>query len=173
MDIPKLKHHLKGELADIWERSRFIEVQKKARMAAVDRLTRAEAIAIAANLHELLGWLPRIKVETVTQTAASAISVIGTVTGDEVVSITGLVAIPGDLLSTDYENLEVADYMLFDDFSGDTRPIDGRESLSLAMFQSFTSAFRERLEFALTDPNLRERVLLKAEHLDLLEEANS
>lgn len=172
MDIPKLKQSLKGELAGIWERSRFIETQKQARINAVDRLTRAEAIAIAANLHELLGWLPKLKVETVTQTSATAISVIGTVTGDEIVSITGLVAVPGDLLSADYDNMDCADYMLFDDFSGDSRPIDGRESLSLAMFQSFTSAFRERLEFALTDPNLRERVLLKAEHLDPLEEAD-
>lgn len=173
MDIPKLKQHLKVELADIWERSRFIEAQKQARIDAVDRLTRAEAIAIAANLHELLGWLPQLKVETVTQTAATAISVVGTITGDEAVSITGLVAVPGDLLSTDYQTLEVANFMLFDDFSGDSRPIDGREALSLAMFQSFTSAFRERLEFSLTDPNLRERVLLKAEHLDLLEEAEA
>lgn len=170
MDIPKLKQYLKGELADIWQRSRYIETQKQARIDAVDRLTRAEAIAIAANLHELLGWLPRLKVNTVTQTAATAISVAGTVTGDEIVSITGLVCVPSDLLNTDYNAIEAPDYVLFDDFSGDTKPIDGRESLSLAMFQSFTSAFRERLEFALTDPNLRERVLLKAEHLDLLDD---
>lgn len=172
MDIPSLKQHLKGELAGIWERSRFIEKQKQARVDAVDRLTRAEAIAIAANLHELLGWLPRLKVDTVGQTSATAVNVSGTVTGDELVSVTGLVAVPGELLSTDYENMEAPDYMLFDDFSGDTRPIDSRESLSLALFQSFTSAFRERLEFALTDPTLRERVLLKAEHLDLLEQAD-
>lgn len=170
MDIPKLKQHLKGELAGVWERSRFIEKQKQARLDAVDRLTRAEAIAIAANMHELLGWLPGLKVETVTQTAATAISVIGTVTGDETVSVTGLVAVPGELLSTEYADIETPDYMLFDDFSGDTRPIDSRETLSLAMFQTFTSAFRERLEFSLTDQNLRDRVLLKAEHLDMLDD---
>ena len=86
MDILKLKQDLKDELADILERSQFVEKQKQAREAAVDRLTRAEAIAIAATLHELLGWLPSVKVETSKQSAATAVSVSASVTGDDVIS---------------------------------------------------------------------------------------
>ena len=82
MDISKLKQSLREDLADILERSRFVERQKQARSDAVHRLTRAEAIAIAANLHELLGWIPELSVETATQTTATAVNVTATVTGD-------------------------------------------------------------------------------------------
>jgi hypothetical protein len=75
LDILKLKQGLQDELADILERSQFVEKQKQARAVAVDRLTRAEAIAIAATLHELLGWLPSAQVETSQQSAATAVSV--------------------------------------------------------------------------------------------------
>ena len=166
MDISKLKQGLREDLADILERSRFVERQKQARGAAVHRLTRAEAIAIAANLHELLGWIPALSVETATQTTATAINVTATVTGDETISITGLVAVPGELLTANFDELEHPSYLLLDDFSGDSRPIESREALSLALFEEFTRSYRERYEFVLTDPVLREKALLKAGHFD-------
>ena len=166
MDISKLKQGLREDLADILERSRFVERQKQARTNAVHRLTRAEAIAIAANLHELLGWIPELAVDTATQTMATAINVAATVTGSENISITGLVAVPGDLLTADYDLVEHPSYLLLDEFSGDSRPIESREALSLALFEGFTRSYRERYEFVLTDPVLREKALLKAAHFD-------
>ena len=166
MDISKLKQGLREDLADILERSRFVERQKQARSDAVQRLTRAEAIAIAANLHELLGWIPELSVETATQTTATAVNVTATVTGDETISITGLVAVPGDLLTADFDELAHPSYLLLDEFSGDSRPIESREALSLALFEGFTRNYRERYEFVLTDPVLREKALLKADHFD-------
>ena len=56
MDFSKLKKTLRDDLSAIYERAQFIEKQTAARDAAVDRLTRAEAIATAASLHDLLGW---------------------------------------------------------------------------------------------------------------------
>ena len=166
MDISRLKRGLREELADILERSRFVERQKKARSDAVHRLTRAEAIAIAANLHELLGWIPELSVETATQTTATAVNVTATVTGDETISITGLVAVPGDLLTANFDELAHPSYLLLDEFSGDSQPIESREALSLALFEEFTRNYRERYEFVLTDPVLRAKALLTAGHFD-------
>lgn len=166
MDISKLKQGLREDLADILERSRFVERQKQARSDAVHRLTRSEAIAIAANLHELLGWIPELSVETATQTTATAVNVTATVTGDETISITGLVAVPGDLLTANFDDLAHPSYLLLDEFSGDSQPIESREALSLALFEGFTRNYRERYEFVLTDHVLREKALLKADHFD-------
>ena len=166
VDIPKLKQGLREDLSDILERSRFVERQKLAQSNAMHRLTRAEAIAIAANLHELLGWIPELCVETTGQTKATAINITATVTGAETISITGFVAVPGDLLSADFDALEHPTYVLLDEFSGDSRPIESREALSLALFEGFTRSYRERYEFVLTDPVLREKAILKAGHLD-------
>ena len=166
MDISKLKQGLIEDLADVLERSRFVERQKQARGDAVHRLTRAEAIAIAANLHELLGWIPELSVQTATQTTATAVNVTATVTGDETISITGLVAVPSDLLTANFDELAHPTYLLLDEFSGDSRPIESREALSLALFEGFTRNYRERYEFVLTDPVLREKALLKAYHFD-------
>ena len=161
MDILKLKQGLREDLANILERSRFVERQKTARSEAVRRVTHAEAIAIAANLHELLGWIPELSVETASQTTATAVNVMATVTGDETVSVTGLVAVPGDLLTANFDELQHPSYLLLDEFSGDSRPIESREALSLALFEGFTRNYRERYEFVLTDPMLREKALLK------------
>ncbi|HAT08531.1 MAG TPA: hypothetical protein DCS39_04675 [Rhodobiaceae bacterium] len=166
MDISKLKQGLREDLADILERSKFVERQKKTRSDAVHRLTRAEAIAIAANLYELLGWIPNLSVETTTQTTATAVNVTATVTGDETISITGLVAVPGDLLTANFDELAHPSYLLFDEFSGDSRPIESREALTFALFEGFTRNYRERYEFVLTDPVLRKKALLKAQHFD-------
>ncbi|MGB2564516.1 MAG: hypothetical protein ACPIGE_06745, partial [Parvibaculales bacterium] len=89
-----------------------------------------------------------------------------TVTGDETISITGLVAVPGDLLTANFDELEHPSYLLLDEFSGDSRPIESREALSLALFEGFTKSYRERYEFVLTDPVLREKALLKADHFE-------
>jgi hypothetical protein len=166
VDISKLKQSFREDLADILERSRFVARQKQARSDAVDRLTRAEAIAIAANLHDLLGWIPELSVETATQTKATAVTVTATVTGQETVSISGLVAVPGDLLTAEFEAIEHPSYLLLDEFSGDSRPIESREALSMSLFEGFTRSYRERYESVLTDPVLREKVLLKAAHFD-------
>ncbi|NBR79576.1 MAG: hypothetical protein EBT71_06005, partial [Alphaproteobacteria bacterium] len=53
VDIGSLKQRFKNDLSQIRSRSLLVEAQKASRSRAVDRLTRAEAIAIAANLHEL------------------------------------------------------------------------------------------------------------------------
>ena len=82
--------------------------------------------------------------ETATQTTATAINVTATVTGDESISITGLVAVPGELLTANFDELEHPSYLLLDDFSGDSRPIESREALSLALFEEFTRSYRER-----------------------------
>ena len=165
MDIPKLKQELKDDLATLLARSRLFDRQKEALQRAVARLTRAEAIAIAATLHDLLGWMPTVKVETAQQEAATAIAVSASVTGDEKINVTGLVAVTGDLLTTDFEALDKPDYVLLDDFSGETRPIDTREALTSAIFESFAASYRRRYEFALTDFNLRKRALLTEEQL--------
>ena len=49
MDFSKLKKTLRDDLSAIYERAQFIEKQTAARDAAVDRLTRAEAIADQAG----------------------------------------------------------------------------------------------------------------------------
>lgn len=165
MDVSKLRAELKGELAEILARSRFADRQKLARDAAVTRLTRAEAIAIAATLHDLLGWMPSVQVETVQQEAATAIAVSATVTGDEKIHVTGLVLIKGDLLTTDFDTMERPDYVLLDDFSGESKPIDSRETLAQAIFDSFTGSYRRRYEFAMTDFALRKKALLSEEQL--------
>ncbi|MBT7641632.1 MAG: hypothetical protein HN715_01380 [Rhodobiaceae bacterium] len=168
MDILKLKQDLKDELADILERSQFVEKQKQAREAAVDRLTRAEAIAIAATLHELLGWLPSVKVETSKQSAATAVSVSASVTGDDVISTSGLVVLSDDLMTTEFEVLTQAEYVLLDDFTGDAQKVETREALVRAIFDAFTSSYRRRYEFALTEAGLRSKVLLDGEQINLL-----
>ena len=168
MDILKLKQDLKDELADILERSQFVEKQKQARESAVDRLTRAEAIAIAATLHELLGWLPSVKVETSEQSAATAVSVSASVTGDDVISTSGLVVLSDDLMTTEFEVLTQAEYVLLDDFTGDAQKVETREALVRAIFDAFTSSYRRRYEFALTEAGLRSKVLLDGEQINLL-----
>ena len=170
MDILKLKQGLQDELADILERSQFVEKQKQARAVAVDRLTRAEAIAIAATLHELLGWLPSAQVETSQQSAATAVSVSASVTGDDVITTTGLVILSNDLLTTEFEILTQADYVLLDDFTGDAQKRENREALVQAIFDAFTSSYRRRYEFALTEVGLRSKVLLDDAHIARLSE---
>ena len=166
MDISKLNQGRRADLPDLFARSRLLERPPPAHTPAVHRLTRAEAIAIAANLHELLGWIPKLAVDTATQTMATAINVAATVTGSETISITGLVAVQGDLLTADDDAVEHPSYLLLDEFSGDSRPIESREALSLALVEEFTRSYRERYEFVLTDPVLREKALLKAAHFD-------
>ncbi|MGC6534866.1 MAG: hypothetical protein ACON4V_04905 [Parvibaculales bacterium] len=160
MDIGDKKQALKEELSGILERSRYVENQKQARDDAVDRLTRAEALAVAATLDEMLNWIPSLRVETNRQAAATAVSVTASVTGEDSVSASGLVTIAGDLLTTEFEALEAADYVLLDDFTGDARPIDSRERLVEGLFDAFTQSYRRRYEFVLTDPSLRDKVLL-------------
>lgn len=160
MDIGNRKDALKEELADILQRSRFVDNQKQKRDAAVDRLTRAEALAVAAMLDELLNWIPTLRVETARQATATAISVTASVTGDDVVSASGQVCVSGDLLTTEFDRLEMADYVLLDDFTGDAKPIDTRERLVEGLFEAFTQSYRRRYEFVLTDAALRDKVLL-------------
>lgn len=160
MDFAKLKDSLRDDLSAILERSQFIEKQTEARDAAVDRLTRAEAIAMAANLHDLLAWIPEIKVETARQTAATAVSVSASVTGDDAVTATGIVRLHGDLLTTEFEHLDEVDYALLDDFSGDVTIFETREALTQGIFERFARNYARRFEFALSDKQLREKVLL-------------
>lgn len=163
MDFSELKQKLAEDLSDILQRAQFIEKQTEARDAAVDRLTRAEAIAMAANLHDLLGWIPEISVETARQTAATAVSVNASVTGDDVVMATGIVRLHGELLTTDFEALENVDYALLDDFSGDVTIFDTREALTKGLFDRFARNYARRFEFALADMQLRDKVLLDAD----------
>ena len=163
MDFAKLKDSLRDDLSAILERSQFIEKQTEARDAAVDRLTRAEAIAMAANLHDLLAWIPEIKVETARQTAATAVSVSASVTGDDAVTATGIVRLHGDLLTTEFEHLDEVDYALLDDFSGDAIVYESRETLTRALFERFAANYARRFEFALADKQSRDRVLLNAD----------
>lgn len=160
MEFSKLKKTLRDDLSAIYERAQFIEKQTAARDAAVDRLTRAEAIATAANLHDLLGWIPEIRVETARQTAATAISISASITGDDTVTATGVVRLHGDLLTTDFETLNDIDYALLDDFSGDAKVYDSRETLTQALFERFAANYARRFEFALADKQSRDRVLL-------------
>lgn len=160
MDIGDKKNALKDELSGILERSRFVDNQKQAQSDAVDRLTRAEALAVAATLNELLGWIPSLRVETARQATATAVSVSASVTGEDIVSASGLVSVGGDLLTTEFEHLSEADYVLLDDFTGDARPIDSRERLVEGLFDAFTQSYRRRYEFVLTDTALRQKVLL-------------
>jgi hypothetical protein len=74
--------------------------------------------------------------------------------------------VPGDLLTAEFEAIEHPSYLLLDEFSGDSRPIESREALSMSLFEGFTRSYRERYESVLTDPVLREKVLLKAAHFD-------
>ena len=160
MDFGEKKEALKGALAEMLNRSRFSENQKQARDAAVDRVTRAEALAVAAMLDELLNWIPSLRVETKRQVTATAITITASVTGEDSVSASGLVSIGGDLLTTEFDLLDAADYVLLDDFTGDAKPIDSRERLVEALFDAFTQSYRRRYEFVLTDPTLRPKVLL-------------
>ena len=160
MDFSKLKKTLRDDLSAIYERAQFIEKQTAARDAAVDRLTRAEAIATAASLHDLLGWIPEIQVETARQTAATAISISASITGDDTVTATGVVRLHGDLLTTEFETLDEIDYALLDDFSGDATVFDSRETLTRALFERFAANYARRFEFALADKQSRDRVLL-------------
>lgn len=160
MDIGDRKQALKNELSGILERSRYIENQRQARDDAVDRLTRAEALAVAATLDEMLNWIPSLRVETNRQAAATAIAITASVTGEDSVSASGLVSISGDLLTTEFEALEAADYVLLDDFTGDAKPIDSRERLVEGLFDSFTQSYRRRYEFVLSDTAARDKVLL-------------
>ena len=75
-------------------------------------------------------------------------------------------AVPGELLTADYDAIDHPSYLLLYEFSGESRPIKSREALSLALFEGFTRSYRERYEFVLTDPVLREKALLKANHFD-------
>ena len=86
MDIGDKKQALKDELSAILERSRYIENQRQARNAAVDRLTRAEALAVAATLDEMLNWIPSLRVETNRQAAATAIAITASITGEDSIS---------------------------------------------------------------------------------------
>jgi hypothetical protein len=61
------------------------------------------------------------------------------------ISITGLVAVQGDLLTADYDLVEHPSYFLLDEFSGDSRPIESREALSLALFEGFTAQLSRAL----------------------------
>ncbi len=160
MDIPKLKQRFKDNLANLRKRSHFVEEQKAARAAAFDRLIRAEAISVAATLHELLSWLPGLKVETAYQSAAVAVSVTAPVTGEDYVSVSGLVALEGDFLTTDYDALNTSNYALLDGFTGDIHPIASREALVQAVFGAFSQSYLQRYKFALSDPKLRDHVLL-------------
>lgn len=168
MEFNELKKTLRDDLSAIYERSQFIEKQIEARDNAVDRLTRAETIAMAANLHDLLGWIPDIKVETARQTAATAVSVTASVTGDDAVTATGIVRLHGDLMTTEFETLEEVDYALLDDFSGDVTLFDTREGLTKAIFDRFARNYARRFEFALADKQLRDKVLLDAAVFDKL-----
>lgn len=160
MEFSKLKKSLRDDLSAIYERAQFIDKQTEARDAAVNRLTRAEAIATAANLHDLLGWIPEIKVETARQTAATAISITASITGDDTVTATGVVRLHGDLLTTEFETLEQIDFALLDDFSGDATVYESREALTRALFERFAANYARRFEFALADKQSRDRVLL-------------
>lgn len=160
MELGKLKKALREDLSAIYERSQFIEKQIEAREAAVDRLTRAAAISLAANLHDLVGWIPNIKVETARQTAATAVSVTASVTGDDAVTATGIVRLHGDLKTTDFETLDEVEYALLDDFSGDVTLFETREELTKAIFERFARNYARRFEFALSDKQLRDKVLL-------------
>jgi hypothetical protein len=173
VEFSKLKNDLRQELVDILDRAQFVEKQTQARDAAVDRLTRAEAIAMAANLHDLLGWIPGLKVETARQTAATAVSVSASVTGDDVVSATGVVRLHGDLMTTEFEALEDVDYALLDDFSGDATAFDNREALTKGIFKRFARNYSRRFEFALTDKKLRDKVLLSADVFETLISSDS
>lgn len=168
MALSKLKKELREDLSAILERSQFVEKQAEAREAAVDRLTRAEAIAMAANLHDLLGWIPEIRVETARRTAATAVSVSASITGEDTVSATGLVRLHGDLMTTEFETLKNVDYALLDDFSGDATAFDDREALTKAIFQRFARNYSRRYEFALADTKLRDKVLLSADVFEAL-----
>lgn len=162
LEFQKLKKNLRDDLSAILERAQFIEKQTEARDAAVDRLTRAEAIAMAANLHDLLGWIPEIEVETARQTAATAVSISASITGDDSVTATGVVRLHGDLLTTDFEALDEIDYALLDDFSGDATVYESRETLTRALFERFAANYARRFEFALADKQSRDKVLLNA-----------
>ena len=166
MDIGDKKDALKDELSGILQRSRFVDNQKQAQSDAVDRLTRAEALAVAATLDELLGWIPSLRVETARQATATAVSISASVTGEDIVSASGLVAVSGDLLTTEFDQLTAADYVLLDDFTGDAEPIDSRERLVESLFEAFTQSYRRRYEFVLTDAALRQKVLLNEAAFD-------
>lgn len=163
MEFQKLKRNLRDNLSAILERAQFVEKQTEARDAAVDRLTRAEAIAMAASLHDLLGWIPEIRVETARQTAATAVSITASITGDDSVTATGVVRLHGDLLTTEFETLDEIDYALLDDFSGDATVYESREMLTRALFERFAANYARRFEFALADKQSRDRVLLNAD----------
>ena len=98
--------------------------------------------------------------ETARQTAATAISISASITGDDTVTATGVVRLHGDLLTTEFETLDEIDYALLDDFSGDATVFDSRETLTRALFERFAANYARRFEFALADKQSRDRVLL-------------
>ena len=100
------------------------------------------------------------------QATATAVSISASVTGEDIVSASGLVAVSGDLLTTEFDQLTAADYVLLDDFTGDAEPIDSRERLVESLFEAFTQSYRRRYEFVLTDAALRQKVLLNEAAFD-------
>ena len=86
----------------------------------VHRLTRAKQLPLRPICTNCLAGSPELSVETATQTTATAVNVTATVTGDETISITGLVAVPGDLLTANFDELAHPSYLLLDEFSGDS-----------------------------------------------------
>ncbi|MGB0342480.1 MAG: hypothetical protein ACPGGG_03500 [Parvibaculales bacterium] len=163
VDIGSLKQRFQNDLSQIRSRSLLVEAQKASRLRAVDRLTRAEAIAIAANLHELLDWLPGQHVDTAKRDNGTAITVTAAVTPSKYVSAAGLVFLEGELLSTDFDRLKKPVYARLDDFTGDAYRMDSRDMLVEAIFTHFRNAYLRNFEAAMTEGGDREDLLYGGE----------
>lgn len=163
MDIGSLKQRFKNDLSQIRSRSLLVEAQKASRSRAVDRLTRAEAIATAANLHELLDWLPGVTVDTATRANGTAITVTAAVTQSKYVSAAGLVFLEGELLSTDFDRLKKPVYARLDDFTGDAYRMETRDRLVEAIFTHFRDAYLRNFEVAISDSQESEDLLYGTE----------
>jgi hypothetical protein len=163
VDIGSLKQRFKNDLSQIRSRSLLVEAQKASRSRAVDRLTRAEAIAIAANLHELLDWLPGQQVDTAKRDNGTAITVTAAVTKNKYVSAAGLVFLEGELLSTDFDRLKKPVYARLDDFTGEAYRMDSRDRLVEAIFLHFRDAYLRNFEAAMADGGDSEDLLYGGE----------